>query len=325
MADCTRNFKSIEDCYLTKISLSSQKEDQLRTSRDALREKIRTYLKEKGIDDPRFYRQGSYAHRTMINPLSGDYDIDDGVYLDLSEFDEEPSTRTIHRWISEAVEDHTQTPPKDKEPCVRAIFKAGYHVDLPAYKIEKNGDGSEKYHLAKKTCGWVASDPRAMTRWFQNQVKEKSEQVRRLIKYFKGWRDYRSTRSATKLPSGLTLTILACEQYQSDPRDDISFTETARSILSRLRLSDAIWKPYQPTENMRDYLSDAQFEHFLDELEKLVSTGDDALEEESTEKAAKEWQKVLGDRFPVIEDPEEGSKAKKFERQAIVGTTVRSA
>jgi hypothetical protein len=247
------------------------------------------------------------------------------VYLDLGEFEEEPSTRTIHMWISEAVEDHTQTPPKDKEPCVRAIFKAGYHVDLPAYKIEGNGSGSETYYLAKKTSGWVKSDPRAMTRWFQDQIMQKSEQVRRLVKYFKGWRDYRSTRTATKLPSGITFTMLACEQYQSDPRDDISFTETAKSILSRLRTSDAIWKPYQPTENMRDYLSDAQFEHFLNEIEKLVSTGDEALEEESAVKADEEWQTVLGDRFPVIEDPGEGSKAKKFEKPAIVGTTIRSA
>ncbi|MCK8604375.1 CBASS cGAMP synthase [Desulfoferrobacter suflitae] len=325
MADCSNNFKSGEDCYLSKISLSSQKEDQLRTSRDALREKIRAYLKEKGIKDTRFYRQGSYAHRTMISPLNCDYDIDDGVYMDLSDFKEEPSTRTIHTWILEAVENHTQTPPVDKEPCVRAIFKAGYQVDLPAYKIEERGDENENYFLAKKTSGWFESDPKAMTRWFQDQIKQKSEQLRRLVKYFKGWRDYRSTKNPTKLPSGLTLTILACEQYLSDPRDDISFTETARSILARLRLSDAIWKPYHPTENMRDYLSDRQFDHFINELEKLVATGDEAIEKKSAPKAAQKWQKVLGERFPVLEDPDEGSKAKKFEKPAIVGTTVRSA
>ena len=56
---------------------------------------------------------------------------------------------------------------------------------------------------------------------------------------------------------------------------------------------------------MRDYLSDAQFDHFLKELEKIGTTGDNAIEEDSEEKAAKEWQKLLGNRFPVFEDPDD--------------------
>ncbi len=328
MADCSKNFSTGKDSFLSKIILGKSKEDQLRTSRDALRTKIRNFLKEKKVKDIRFYRQGSYAHHTIINPLDGDYDIDDGVYMDLTEIQNEPSTQTIHNWIKEAAKGHTQQDPQDKEACIRAKFKQGYHVDLPAYKVERDDDNDdETYYLAKKQAGWEESNPRAMTDWFQEQTKANSEQLHRLVKYFKAWKDFRTLKTKTKLPSGLTLTILTCQEFQSDIRDDISFYETAKKILSRLEDDDAIWKPYEPTENMRDYLSDTQFDHFLDELERLIDKGGKAIDEEDAEKAAKQWQKVLGDRFPIIETPKGGGseKAKSFATPTILGSTVRSA
>ena len=327
MADCSNNFKDGKDSYLSKISLSSEKEKQLRKSRDALREKIRSHLQEKGAKDVKFYQQGSYAHRTIISPLNGDYDIDDGVYMDLSDFENEPSTVTIHNWIKEAAKGHTEIEPQDKEACVRVIFKAGYHVDLPAYKVKENEDGEETFYLAKKVAGWEKSNPRAMTHWFKEQIKTNSEQIRRIAKYFKGWQDFRNSKTSIKLPNGLTLTILACEEYQSDIRDDIAFNETAKAILTRFKDNDEIWKPYEPTENMRNYLSDAQFDHFIKELEKIEETGGSAIEEESEEKAAKEWQKIFGSRFPVYEDDDDKgkSKSKEFGGAAIIGTTVKSA
>lgn len=327
MADCSKNFKNGDDSYLAQITLDSKKIEALITSRDALRDKIRAYLKERGVKAPRFYRQGSYAHGTLIGPLDGDYDIDDGVYLDLTTLEDEPSTKTIHNWILTASEGHTRECPNDKEACVRAIFRAGYHIDLPAYKVVEEKDDSETYYLAKKNAGWVRSNPRAMTDWFKDQLRENSEQLRRIVKYFKGWRDFRNTKTTTKLPSGFLLTVLACEEYQSDIRDDIAFLSTATSILSRLRQNDEIWKPYDPPENLREHLSEKQFEHFLDELQRLVSTGEEALEEESQKKAAEKWQKILGERFPVFEDSgnDDSSKAKRFETPTIIGSTVRSA
>ena len=296
MADCSRNFNNGEECYRNKITLGSEKEDQLRTSRNALRKKVKSHLEGKGAKDVKFYRQGSYAHRTIVNPLDGDYDIDDGVYMDLSGFENEPSTTTIHNWIVEAVEGHTDIKPNDREPCVRAIFKAGYHVDLPAYKIVQEND-KDKNHLAKKAAGWEESNPRGMNNWFQQEVKNKSPQVRRVVKYLKGWKDFRKSKSSAKLPSGLTLTILATEEFVSDIRDDISFSGTNKAVLNRLKLNEAIWKPYQPTENMRKYMTDGQFENFLEELEKLVAAGKEAIGEDNARTASEKWRKVLGERF----------------------------
>jgi hypothetical protein len=327
MADCSNNFKEGKESFLNKITLSSEKESQLRKSRNALREKLRNSLKEKDVKNIKFYQQGSYAHRTIIETLDGDYDIDDGIYMDLSDLKNEPSTSTIHDWIKDAAKGHTSIEPEDKEACVRAKFKAGYHVDLPAYKVEENSM-DEKYYLAKRKAGWEENNPRAMTDWLKEKIQKNSEQLRRIVKYFKGCKDFRDSKSSIKFPNGLTLTILAGEEYRSDIRDDIAFHETAKTILERLKEDDNIMKPYNPTENMRNYLSDAQFDHFLKELEYIVERGEIALDEKSENKAAKEWQKLFGDRFPVYEDSDDGDKSAKsreFGNPAIIGTTMKSA
>lgn len=328
MANCNDNFQKGKNSFLSKITLEPDKKEHLRVSRDRLRKKIKKKLQEKGAKNIRFRGQGSYAHGTLIAPLDGDYDIDDGVYMDLSGFEKEPATTTIHNWIKEAAKGHTKENPMDKEACVRAIFKADYHVDLPAYKTEKEEGQNDTYYLAKKIAGWEESNPKGMTYWFKEKVKEHTEQVRRIVKYFKAWKDYRNSKTSTKLPNGLTLTILACEEFMSDPRDDIAFCETARNILSRLGDddNDTINKPYEPTENMRDYLSDTQFDHFLSELRQLIDTGEDADDEESQSKAANKWQAVLGDRFPILEESDsDKSEAKAFAGPTIIGSTYRGA
>ena len=327
MANCNVNFKSGDNSYLSKISLSQNRLDQLVKSSNALREEIREYLKNKKVNSLRFYRQGSYMHRTLVRPLNEDYDLDDGVYLDLTGFSDTPSPATIHNWIYTAVEEHTQIAPTDKEACVRANFQSNYHVDLPAYNVIKNkSDGAEEYYIAKKTKGWELSDPRAMTNWFNGKVQEYSEQLRRLVKYAKTWADYYDTNKNTNLPSGLTLTILVSEQCYSDTRDDIAFLETMKSIKNRLLISFEIWKPYEPTENMEEYLTPSQKEQFINELEFFCSRGQQAIAEISRKNSALIWREVLGERFPVFDDDDDTlKKAQRTAAPAILGGTHRSA
>ena len=78
MADC----HSLFTVFHRKIRLATSKEDYLRTSRDALRACIcKHFSEEEEISEPRFHMQGSFAMRTIVNPLDGEYDLDDGVYL----------------------------------------------------------------------------------------------------------------------------------------------------------------------------------------------------------------------------------------------------
>ena len=146
MADC----HSILVAYNDAVKLKSKDKQALRRSRNALRDRIKDKIKKRHDDTAKFYGQGSFATNTIIEPESGDYDVDDGVYF---LYDEAPSTTpaTFHQRVVRAVEGHTDASPLDKNPCVRVSFKAGYHVDLPIYR--KIGDGEPE--LAHKRDGWL--------------------------------------------------------------------------------------------------------------------------------------------------------------------------
>ena len=78
MADCNDLFKKFQE----KITLTSTKRDYLKQARDALRKRIIYYfVNDKEETPPEFWIQGSYKMLTIVNPLDGEYDIDDGIYL----------------------------------------------------------------------------------------------------------------------------------------------------------------------------------------------------------------------------------------------------
>ncbi len=48
-----------------------------------MRDKIKKYFSEElDVKKPKFYGQGSYMMNTTVTPIDGEYDIDDGIYLE---------------------------------------------------------------------------------------------------------------------------------------------------------------------------------------------------------------------------------------------------
>lgn len=303
MADCSEILKSFNN----SITLSSSKRDSLKRSRRDLRKKIRKFFKDNKKDEiqPKFKEQGSFATDVIINPIprkvevDGEektvyyYDIDDGIYFIGDEDpDDRKSVQTYHNWIISAVDGHTDTPPKDKNACVRVIYADGHNIDLPIYY--KQNDIPE---LAHKVKGWIDSDPKAFTEWFNSQA-EASPQLRRIVRYFKAWADYRKyCRSDKAMPSGLVLTILAANHFYKHDRDDIALKETIINIESELRKEFKCERPTVPKgENL---LSEYNCQdYFMDGLRKFIDNAKKAVEEKNQKKACGYWQNSLGDRVP---------------------------
>ena len=100
MADIHDLFKKFNN----EISLSTDKQNNLRKGRDALRSKIKTWFTDHDKQQPTFCWQGSFAMKTTVNPINGnEYDLDDGVYLsgysDINQ-DSWPSPSTVHSWMA---------------------------------------------------------------------------------------------------------------------------------------------------------------------------------------------------------------------------------
>jgi hypothetical protein len=288
MANCHKFFLD----FNSKITLPQNKKDFLRTSRDAVRDKIRKYFKEKENGFvPKFHGQGSFMTHTIIEPIDGEFDIDDGIYFNVKS-EPSKSVDTFHQWIVNAVDGHTKQKPIDKKTCVRVTYANDYHLDLPIYYIKEG----EAPRLAHKVEGWIESDPREFTRWL-NSKADKNGQLKRIIRYLKAWSDC----CKGQLPSGLIFSILTVENIVFHQQDDISLYETLCKIQKQLTVRFACYRPTTPiNEDLLANYSQTNKEYFLNQLENFMKSAQQAVEEVITEEeACSIWQRYFGsERFP---------------------------
>lgn len=304
MADLHSEFQTFHG----RVALTFQKKESLRTSRDAIRDRIRRYFRDDlRVEAPNFRGQGSYAMGTIVNPLDGEFDIDDGVYL--QHLDENECTNwapdTVHHWLVKATEGHTNEKPIDKRTCVRVRYAGQYHVDLPVYAKFNGG-----YMLAEKGArGWHYSDPKSVIDWFNGHVNQHGQQLRRMVRYLKAWADFPGRKG--KMPSGLILTVLAAQNFHSNKRDDVSLAETARTISDTANLVFCVYNPVDGEEQLTVRLTDDQKARFQEAVSDLASDAFGAIETDDREEASKIWRKEFGDRFPAIEEDDKVDQKKE--------------
>jgi hypothetical protein len=287
MANCHQAFTEFNN----SIALLSNHKNVLRRSRNAVRNKIKEYFKEKqnGLI-PKFHGQGSFMMNTIIKPGNGEFDIDDGIYFKV---DKQPiqSIATLHTWISNAVDGHTKQKPIDKQTCIRLVYAGQYHIDLPIYYIV---EGQAPY-LAHKSKGWIQSDPREFIKWF-NEKSDPDGQLKRVIRYLKAWGDYKKG----KFPSGLIFSILVTNNIVFDDRDDIALYQTLLNINRSLEKEFVCNRPTAPIgENLLEDYSKTKKEYFLDRLGSFIVSAEKALDDNTNQNdACKLWQRHFGqDRF----------------------------
>ena len=323
--DFDKQFKE----YHEKIKLSSSQKKELigdkdkKGSRDALRDRIKKDFKEKGRKQPKFFMQGSFSMNTTINPLSAEYDLDDGVYLqniDTSRSIEEWETpKTVHKWIVDAVDGHTSRKPTDKNLCVRVHYAdERKHIDLPIYAQK-----DDTYYLAVKDKGWVESNPKEIKDWFLDELEVKGEQYRRVVRYLKGWKDFREDENTqVKLYGGFQLTVLASYHFVSSESDEESFYRTIEGIKSKLWIyQEQICHPKDWNKNIIEHYSEARRKKFVEEFEKMYKQAKNAYEETDCIEKSKKWQKIFGDRFPTLQKEDCEKDDKKSKAAIITGTT----
>lgn len=294
------------------IKLNDSKITKLKSNRKALRDKIRAHFKTNDWETPKFYSQGSFPLNTNLNPIKKttsdsdvkeEYDLDDGVYFICPE-SERKEPATYHDRLKKAVDGHADSV-VDKTTCVRVIYTDGHHIDLPSYWLDENGNTPQLTHKSK---GYIDSDPKDFKDWVDGKISNANSygQLRRIIRYFKAWKDYRENKNISlKLPSGFILTILACQNFSKNDRDDLAFKNTAVSIETALKASFTCYRPTVPTneELLQDYSKDTVLKEFGD----LISNAQAALDSDDEKEASEFWRKVFGERFPLGKEKDERS------------------
>lgn len=189
-------------------------------------------------------------------------DLDDGTYLPFSYLEQEPpsvvstalfnSVEKVLRELADETEGWTLF--DDNPNCTRIEIASDKHIDVPVYSIPD--DEFEKLRearnfllkagmdslaadqkpeddnwdlmpthgvlMATKNRGWRDNDPRPVKDWVNDEIAVKSEQLRHIMRYLKGWRDHQTWAKGD--PKSILLMVAAAEAYdtQIHARDDLA-------------------------------------------------------------------------------------------------------
>ena len=309
MADCSQEFL----LFNKSISLNKTELKLLRIARTAITKKIKKYF-DSTPNCPKVYfkGQGSFSMGTIIRPSSGEFDIDIGVYLDgyTNWQDSWPKPETASQWLINALRNHTSHMPINKRNCIRILYSplsfnndVSYHVDLPIYCEYINFWDNKKCRIGiNGEAQWSQkSNPINFTKWFFENCKKNDKdknQLIRLVKYIKAWKDF--VKGDSKFPSGMALTILLAENFEPNNRDDYAFKETVRKSYNNLYSlfsSQRIQSPVEPYNDVISKLTTKQKNNFKDCFEKLVDNAKLAVRENEKEKAMLIWRMYFGNRI----------------------------
>lgn len=155
-----------------------------------------------------------------------------------------------------------------KDTCVRVSLNHGSaaHVDLPIYAIPEKQyreikesfaalstnfsvqDANEidlaeeayrqlasgEIMLAHKEKGWIRSDPRKLEDWFQDAVARHGQQLRRVCRYLKAWRDHTWEKGG---PSSIAIMACVVSVYDENPKSFAANRDDEALLLVASRLA----------------------------------------------------------------------------------------
>lgn len=320
------------------VTLSNKQQGEMRTRRDAGRTRLENGLNEAKKPQPKEVRsQGSYQMRTMVQDDDNDYDIDDGAYFASDDLKDgagvELTPLAARKRVCDALvwDGRLMQEATVKRNCVRQAYAAGYHIDIPVYRIvatkDDNDEPVDHYELASGD-DWTRSDARAVTRWYNGLVGELNagesdgSQMRRITKLTKkfarraGWKN--------KTTSGICITKLVVDHFQySEDRDDKALRETWKAIEKKLQKSTEIDHPVLDAKLA--LVGDDAVIFFRDCLSSALKTLEVLDNSDCTRRQAREaWDDVFDTDF-FTEKPDNNGNDGSGKGSAMKVTSVETA
>ena len=252
MKNCSKDVQNFHD---DEVTLTAAQRSEMRERRNANRERLHRGLAK--LEKPRPKRhiiQGSYGMKTMTQHPDREYDIDDGAAFAAEDLKAANGVAMTAQQAKQMVADALvaggglQTPPEIKKNCVRVNYAAGYHVDIPVYRIRVVA-GKEVLELASDD--WRESNPTDINDWFASEegkapCNEGDEpQLRQQVRMLKV---YTRAQTGDKALSGLILTILAAEAHRYSLRQDEAFRVMLGNLLARLTSNSEVRNPANTSE-----------------------------------------------------------------------------
>ncbi|MBD2703411.1 nucleotidyltransferase [Spirosoma sp. BT702] len=327
-----------------------EEEQTLRDKRKIIQDKLRANLpkvfEKYGEECPAFWfrDQGSYELGTGVVPLKGDYDLDQGLYFEVSTTDY-PDPVVLKKRVHEALDGHTKAV-RIRRPCVTVFYQLNdepiYHVDIAVYSsCVSNSDQKDYLATGRENSTtefrlWIVSNPKRLADLLIGKYKDAGERAQfyRIIRYLKRWKDVQFDSNGYGAPRGIALTIAAYSWFYPIYTDRFSqkFNDLAalKALVNNLlnNFSTISWfpeirriklpLPVEPNNDLFEKMTDKQMEAFEQKLKDLRDFLEKAEKDADPVTACEVLRdKSFGSDFPV---PAKAQTAQRTAAPGIIGT-----
>ncbi|WP_262003570.1 SMODS domain-containing nucleotidyltransferase [Microbacterium sp. Mcb102] len=239
--------------------------------------------------------QGSFAHKTIIRPFTGN-DFDADVLLPMEEQEDwEPKKYTVE--LQKALEASSRYEEKTilKTRCVTVNYAGDFHIDVVPFITRADGS---TYITHRTNNEFLRCDPKAFTSWIEEQARATNGHLIRVIRLVKYLRD----RSSIQTPS-VVLAALLAERVRSFAGVD-DYTNVATTLVSLVEglheyigsMTSKPWVDDRIGQNLADRLTESGFKNLQSQVKTWAGKMRTALDADAAESVEK-WQSVFGDNF----------------------------
>lgn len=176
----------------------------------------------------------------------------------------------VEKLLKTLCEQENWTLASGKKTCIRIKVATWAHIDIPLYaapedefhlimekvalaksmafdsrSLEESAEFSEALEVAQewadldqimmatRTGEWKPSDPEAVTRWFKDRLDEYGDQLQRVCRYLKAWRDYHWKDGGG--PTSVSIMIAISQDFKVHKgRDDLALEMAAQRLSAAL-------------------------------------------------------------------------------------------
>ena len=262
--------------------------------------------------------QGSWAHRTIINPV-GSNEFDADFMLNMSENpDWADDPKQYIEAVYAALHRHStygNMPHSRKCRCVRLVYANSMHLDIvPHLNL---ADGREVI-VSRDDNEWELTNPQGFTDWMKEKDALAKGNLRKVIRLMKYLRDHKNSFTGTR---SILLTTLLGEQVTAlrtliDPN---YYSDVPTALLHIINDLDA-WLQARPTKpsipdpsgsgvTFDHRWEQSTYSYFRDRIHAHAAEITEAYEEEDKERSIELWQGIFGDGFKA---PTTSSSNSKF-------------
>jgi Second Messenger Oligonucleotide or Dinucleotide Synthetase domain/Adenylyl/Guanylyl and SMODS C-terminal sensor domain len=251
--------------------------------------------------------QGSYAHRTIINPVDDNDEFDADVLLELTEEPDWSASdyieelykvfRSSSRYRS-MVSRHAR--------CVKVDYANEFHIDVVPY-VERHGE----HYICNRDEGddgeFELTNPEGFNEWLDQQDQTTGGKLIKVVRLLKYLRDYKNTFSL----KSVILNILVGGRVNSalllgDPDHYKDLPTAFKNLLADLNdylqanpMMPNLTDPSCPSENFNHRCDQDQYTNLRKWIKYYSDKATAAFKEIDPETSLKLWREIFGDDFGV--------------------------